>query len=101
MQEVIYKNDVESMLADLGGCDASDPESKGWDSAIDAAKVSLAHLRTMNHEEIHPFEKICQNILSEKTVEIQKQIARLQGMLDGYDLACEDFLHELKKGTVG
>lgn len=101
MREVIYKSDVEAMLSDIGGCDASDPESKGWDSAINAAKVSLAHLRTMKHEEIHPAEKICRNLQSEQTVEIQKQIATLRGMLDGYNMACDDFLAALKKGVVG
>lgn len=39
--DLIRRKDVEQMLKDLGGCDASDEESRGWDKAIDAAMEGL------------------------------------------------------------
>lgn len=45
MREAVYKHDVEAMLLDIGGCDANDPEAKGWDSAIDAALDGLRKVK--------------------------------------------------------
>lgn len=39
--DLIKRLDVEQMLKDLGGCDASDKEAEGWDKAIDAALEGL------------------------------------------------------------
>lgn len=39
--DLIKRSDVEKMLTALGGCDASDEESRGWDNAIDAAMEGL------------------------------------------------------------
>ena len=41
MNDLIRRKDVEQMLKDLGGCDASDKEAAGWDKAIDAALYGL------------------------------------------------------------
>lgn len=41
MNDLIMRKDVEQMLKDLGGCDASDKEAAGWDNAIDAAMDGL------------------------------------------------------------
>lgn len=41
MNDLIMRKDVEQMLKDLGGCDASDKEAAGWDKAIDAAMEGL------------------------------------------------------------
>lgn len=41
MNDLIRRKDVEQMLKDLGGCDASDKEAAGWDKAIDAAMEGL------------------------------------------------------------
>lgn len=41
MDDLIKRSDVEQMLTALGGCDASDKESRGWDKAIDAALEGL------------------------------------------------------------
>lgn len=41
MNDLIMRKDVEQMLKDLGGCDASDKEAAGWDKAIGAAMEGL------------------------------------------------------------
>ena len=41
MNDLIMRKDVEQMLKDLGGCDASDKEAAGWDKAIDTAMEGL------------------------------------------------------------
>lgn len=48
MNDLIRRKDVEQMLTALGGCDASDEESRGWDNATDAA---LYGLRTIKNED--------------------------------------------------
>ena len=45
MNDLIRRKDVEQMLKDLGGCDASDEESRGWDKAIDAALYGLGTIK--------------------------------------------------------
>ena len=39
--DTVYRKDVEQMLAELGGCDASEEWERGWDKAIDAAMEGL------------------------------------------------------------
>lgn len=48
MNDLIRRKDVEQMLKDLGGCDASDEESRGWDKAIDAAMEGLRKVEVAN-----------------------------------------------------
>lgn len=44
-QEFVKKEAVYEMLNKLGGCDAQDDYSKGWDAAIDSAIDSLDKLK--------------------------------------------------------
>lgn len=44
--DLIKRSDVEQMLTALGGCDASDEESRGWDKAIDAALHGLGKVES-------------------------------------------------------
>ena len=44
--DLIKRSDVEQMLKDLGGCDASDKEAAGWDKAIDAAMEGLRKIES-------------------------------------------------------
>lgn len=46
MNDLIRRKDVEQMLTALGGCDASDEESRGWDNAIDAAMEGLRKIES-------------------------------------------------------
>ena len=46
MNDLIRRKDVEQMLNDLGGCDASDKEAEGWDKAIDAAMEGLRKIES-------------------------------------------------------
>lgn len=46
MNDLIRRKDVEQMLKDLGGCDASDKEAEGWDKAIDAAMEGLRKIES-------------------------------------------------------
>ena len=46
--DLIKRSDVEQMLAALGGCDASDEESRGWDNAIDVAMEGLRKIESAN-----------------------------------------------------
>ena len=46
MNDLIMRKDVEQMLKDLGGCDASDKEAAGWDKAIDAAMEGLRKIES-------------------------------------------------------
>lgn len=48
MNDLIKRSDVEQMLTSLGGCDASDKESEGWDKAIDAALEGLRKIESAN-----------------------------------------------------
>lgn len=48
MNDLIKRSDVEQMLIMLGGCDASDEESRGWDKAIDAALEGLRKVESAN-----------------------------------------------------
>ena len=48
MNDLIRRKDVEQMLTALGGCDASDEESRGWDNAIDAALLRLRRVESAN-----------------------------------------------------
>lgn len=48
MNDLIMRKDVEQMLKDLGGCDASDKEAAGWDKAIDAAMEGLRKVKSAN-----------------------------------------------------
>lgn len=48
MNDLIKRSDVEQMLKDLGGCDASDKEAEGWDKAIDAAMEGLRKVDVAN-----------------------------------------------------
>lgn len=43
--DLIFRKDVEQMLADLGGCDVSEQREKGWDEAIDAALDELRKIK--------------------------------------------------------
>lgn len=46
MNDLIMRKDVEQILKDLGGCDASDKEAAGWDKAIDAALEGLRKIES-------------------------------------------------------
>ena len=46
MNDLIRRKDVEQILKDLGGCDASDKEAAGWDKAIDAAMEGLRKIES-------------------------------------------------------
>ena len=46
--DLVKRLDVEQMLKDLGGCDASDKEAAGWDKAIDAAMEGLRKIESAN-----------------------------------------------------
>ena len=44
MTDLISKDKVLDILKNLGGCDAQDEYSKGWDDAIDAAYNDVGNL---------------------------------------------------------
>ncbi len=44
--DTVYRKDVEQMLAELGGCDASEEWEKGWDEAIDTALNELRKVKS-------------------------------------------------------
>lgn len=46
MNDLIRRKDVEQMLAELGGCDASEEWERGWDKAIDAALHGLGKVES-------------------------------------------------------
>ena len=47
MSELISRKAVYNMLNGLGGCDAQDEWSKGWDKAIDTAIDGLGNIPTV------------------------------------------------------
>lgn len=61
MNDLIKRSDVEQMLIMLGGCDASDEESRGWDKAIDAAMEGLRKVESASGKVIE-FLMECKNI---------------------------------------
>ena len=46
--DLIRRKDVEKMLTELGGCDASEEWERGWDEAIDAALDGLRKVESVN-----------------------------------------------------
>lgn len=78
MNDLIRRKDVEQMLKDLGGCDASDKEAAGWDKAIDAAIIKLGELDSANEWIVDAIENIikhfseCQNDAIEKWKECRE-----------------------------
>lgn len=58
--DLIRRKDVEQMLTALGGCDASDEESRGWDNAIDAAMEGLRKIESAS-EKLLNYLIQCQN----------------------------------------
>ena len=55
--ELIKRSDVEQMLKDLGGCDASDKEASGWDKAIDAAVEGLGKIESEDRWILFTFDE--------------------------------------------
>lgn len=56
MTDLIIKDKVLEILKNLGGCDAKDEYSKGWDDAIDAAYNDVGNLPSVaafTEEELH------------------------------------------------
>ena len=56
MTDLISKDKVLDILKNLGGCDAQDEYSKGWDDAIDAAYNDVGNLPSVaafTEEELH------------------------------------------------
>lgn len=78
MNDLIMRKDVEQILKDLGGCDASDKEAAGWDKAIDAAIIGLEELDSANEWIVDAIENIikhfseCQNDAIEKWKECRE-----------------------------
>ena len=46
--DTVYRKDVEQMLAELGGCDATEEWERGWDEAIDAAMDELRKVKSVD-----------------------------------------------------
>lgn len=76
--DLIKRSDVEQMLIMLGGCDASDEESRGWDKAIDAAMEGLRKVESANEWIVNAIENMikhfseCQNDAIEKWKECRE-----------------------------
>lgn len=76
--DLIKRSDVEQMLKDLGGCDASDKEAAGWDNAIDAAMEGLRKIESANEWIVNVIENMikhfseCQNDAIEKWKEYRE-----------------------------
>lgn len=49
-EELIRKSEVLKLLDDLGGCDAQDEFSSGWDKAIDEAYSRVDDMQPVNME---------------------------------------------------
>lgn len=48
--DTVYRKDVEQMLANIGGCDASEEWERGWDEAIDTALDELRKVKSASEE---------------------------------------------------
>lgn len=55
-KKMIRKNDVLSILFELGGCDARDDYYKGYDDAIDLIEREVLKLKEIN------LDDTCENI---------------------------------------
>lgn len=52
MGDLISRKAVYEMLHGLGGCDASDEWSNGWDKAIDTAISELNEIQLLKESEV-------------------------------------------------
>ena len=56
MTDLISKDKVLDILKNLGGCDAQDEYSKGWDDAVDMADNDIGNLPSV---ELFTREELC------------------------------------------
>lgn len=46
--DLVYRKDVEQMLASIGGCDATEEYERGFDDAIDVALSELREVKSVD-----------------------------------------------------
>ena len=99
MDDLIKRSDVEQMLTALGGCDASDEESRGWDNAIDAAMEGLRKVESANEWIVNAIENMikhfseCQNDAIEKWKECRE--SESLGRMVAFNQVMEFIIDEL------
>ena len=83
MNDLIMRKDVEQMLKDLGGCDASDKEAAGWDKAIGAAMEGLRKVESAD-KWIPCNEKLPENAKHKGSLCPRYQVNTEYGVTEGW-----------------
>lgn len=83
MNDLIMRKDIEQMLKDLGGCDASDKEAAGWDKAIGAAMEGLRKVESAD-KWIPCNEKLPENAKHKASLCPKYQVNTEHGVTEGW-----------------
>lgn len=79
--EYVMKDDVIALLAELGGCDATDEYDRGWDNAITGAINSVSEMKgyeiKMLEEYLQEYEKAVAEKDWKEVSRIERELASL------------------------